>query len=128
MSSLNRLLFSNSIYLSLIQEANLGLPLLTFLYLVHMLGIKRLGVVALTMISFFVRVVLVYKKFGVIWRYPYLSEVLNQLRLSWYVFLSQLKNTLFNNTNMVILGAMAGSVAVEYYVSAEKLMRSLAQL
>lgn len=44
----------------------------------------------------------------------------------WYVFLSQMKITLFSSTNVVILGVMIGPVAVGYYVAAEKIMRALA--
>tara|TARA_R110001606_G_scaffold397485_2_gene574026 strand:- start:2273 stop:3526 length:1254 start_codon:yes stop_codon:yes gene_type:complete len=44
----------------------------------------------------------------------------------WYVFLSQMKITLFSSTNVVILGIMIGPVAVGYYVAAEKIMRALA--
>jgi PST family polysaccharide transporter len=44
----------------------------------------------------------------------------------WYVFLSQMKITLFSSTNVVILGVMTGPVAVGYYVAAEKIMRALA--
>ncbi|AEF53560.1 flippase [Marinomonas posidonica] len=44
----------------------------------------------------------------------------------WYVFLSQMKITLFSSTNVVMLGAMTGPIAVGYYVAAEKIMRALA--
>lgn len=263
MQSLNRSLFSNSFYLALIQAANLGLPLLTFPYLVRVLGIELFGVMALaTAVMHYANVLIDYgfnltatrqvarlqgdavaisclyanvqciklvlamlcalclllvllatewlgsyatlywlvlasvvttalfpvwlfqgleqmrtvsiinvtakllftvgifiwvqtpgdylyapgltlagalvalcwgswlarRQFGLVWFWPDLSQITAQLRQSWFVFLSQLKVTLFSNTNVVILGAVAGPVAVGYYSGAEKLMRALAQL
>lgn len=263
MPSLNQRLFSNSLYLAFIQAANLGLPLLTFPYLVHVLGIKLFGVMALAasvmhyanvlidygfnltatrqaalvrddlqavselyasvqvikmvlivlcsicilivqvttdslegytalywytflgvafsallpvwlfqgmeqirivsilnvaikflftigvflfvhspsdylyvpfltmfgaLSTFLISLLLVRKQFGIIWSAPSVKLVISQLTRSWYVFLSQLKVTLFSNTNIVILGWLVGPVAVGYYASAEKLMRALAQL
>ena len=263
MSSLNARLFSNSFYLALIQAANLGLPLLTFPYLVRILGIELFGVLALAtavmhyanvlidygfnltaarqvaqdrnnreaLSALFSRVQLIklcltmicvtslggvqlftswlgdytllywvvlagvvatalfpvwlfqgmermrtvsilnvatkavftvgifvlvqapedylfspllfllgaiftlllgcylaFKQFDLIWVWPSMPALISQLRESWYVFLSQLKVTLFSNTNVVILGAFAGPVSVGYYAGAEKLMRALAQL
>ncbi len=263
MSSLNQRLFSNSFYLALIQAANLGLPLLTFPYLVRVLGIELFGVLALAtavmhygnvlidygfnltatrdtakvrdvpaeVSSLFCRVqmiklvlasacaaviagvqvftsllseyallywlvflgvvctglfpvwlfqgmermrtasvlnvlskilftigifvfvqtsgdylyvpmltflgalfvlvagtLLAIKEFQLKWYRPSLKTMEQQLRASWYVFLSQLKITLFSNTNVVLLGFWAGPLAVGYYAGAEKLMRALAQL
>lgn len=46
----------------------------------------------------------------------------------WYVFLSQLKITLFSNSNILILGIFAGNIQVGYFSSAEKIIRTLASL
>jgi PST family polysaccharide transporter len=54
------------------------------------------------------------------------QEIRTNLAEGWYVFLSQLKVTLFSSTNIVILGILSGPVAVGYYVGAEKIMRALA--
>jgi PST family polysaccharide transporter len=54
------------------------------------------------------------------------QEIRTSLAEGWYVFLSQLKVTLFSSTNIVILGILSGPVTVGYYVGAEKIMRALA--
>ena len=54
------------------------------------------------------------------------QEICTSLAEGWYVFLSQLKVTLFSSTNIVILGIISGPIAVGYYVGAEKIMRTLA--
>lgn len=45
-----------------------------------------------------------------------------------YIFLSQVKISLFSNSTTVILGFASTSTAVAYYVAAEKLMRALSML
>lgn len=86
----------------------------------------------LTLIGTFLTLMLgsffVIRHFHLRWIWPNRQDILDQLKLSWYMFLSQLKITLFSNTNVVILGVLAGPVAVGYYAGAEKLMRALAQL
>ena len=69
-----------------------------------------------------------WRQFQLAFVKPTFNELCAQLRESWYVFLSQLKITLFSNTNVVILGVLAGPVSVGYYAGAEKLMRALAHL
>ena len=54
------------------------------------------------------------------------NEIKNSLKEGWYVFLSQVKISLFSSTNVVILGVIAGPLAVGYYVAAEKVMRIMA--
>ena len=46
----------------------------------------------------------------------------------FFVFLAQLKILLFSGSNTIILGIIAGSEAVGFYSSAEKLMRAAAQI
>jgi PST family polysaccharide transporter len=69
---------------------------------------------------------LVHFPFGVCFKWPNWLEVRSNLTDGWFVFLSQLKITLFSSTNIVILGIISGPVAVGYYVGAEKIMRALA--
>tara|TARA_R110001583_G_scaffold111063_2_gene260151 strand:+ start:28261 stop:29526 length:1266 start_codon:yes stop_codon:yes gene_type:complete len=69
---------------------------------------------------------LVHGPYGVRFTWPMWQEVRSSLTEGWYVFLSQLKITLFSSTNIVILGFLSGPVAVGYYVGAEKIMRALA--
>ncbi|QUX94546.1 hypothetical protein C0J08_03575 [Marinomonas sp. CT5] len=86
-----------------------------------------LGLIA-NLLVVFVGLYLVVSFFKLCWVAPLFSRVVTQLGTSWYIFLSQLKITLFSNTNVVILGVFAGPVSVGYYVSAEKIMRALALL
>ncbi len=46
----------------------------------------------------------------------------------WYVFLSQLKITLFSNSNILILGIFSGNIHVGYFSSAERIIRTLASM
>ena len=69
---------------------------------------------------------LIHAKYMVSFKWPSFAEVRQCLVDGWFVFLSQMKITLFSSSNIVILGAMSGPVAVGYYVAAEKIMRALA--
>jgi PST family polysaccharide transporter len=69
---------------------------------------------------------LVHGLYGVRFTWSTWQEIRTSLAEGWYVFLSQLKVTLFSSTNIVILGILSGPVAVGYYVGAEKIMRALA--
>lgn len=63
---------------------------------------------------------------------PFASQKYATLKIhfieGWYVFLSQLKITLFSNSNILILGIFAGNIQVGYFSSAEKIIRTLASL
>jgi len=89
--------------------------------------VPMLGLIS-SSLTLFLGLCAAIKFFGLRWRIPLISSVVFQLRISWYVFLSQLKITLFSNTNVVILGFFAGPIAVGYYASAEKIMRALSLL
>jgi PST family polysaccharide transporter len=69
---------------------------------------------------------LVHGLYGVRFTWSTWQEIRTSLAEGWYVFLSQLKVTLFSSTNIVILGILSGPVTVGYYVGAEKIMRALA--
>ena len=71
---------------------------------------------------------LVKKEFQVSFKFQSRAILKIALIEGWYIFLSQLKITLFSNTNTVILGILAGNQAVGYFAAAEKLIRSLASL
>lgn len=53
------------------------------------------------------------------------KDILNQLNKGKFIFLSELKISLFTNTNILILGILAGNQAVGYFSSAEKLARAI---
>jgi len=71
---------------------------------------------------------LVKKEFQTSFKFQPISILKRAFIEGWYIFLSQLKITLFSNTNTVILGIFAGNQAVGYFAAAEKLIRSLASL
>ena len=89
-----------------------------------------LWVPVLTALGFFLSVLvalyLIHVKYQVSFQWPPLAEIRQSLVEGWFVFLSQMKITLFSSSNIVILGMMVGPVAVGYYVAAEKIMRTLA--
>jgi len=57
-----------------------------------------------------------------------ISDLMRYAKDGVLVFLAQLKILLFSSSNIIILGAIAGSEAVGFYSSAEKLMRAVAQI
>jgi PST family polysaccharide transporter len=71
---------------------------------------------------------IVFRDFEVDFRFPSLEALKHQLKEGWYIFISQVSVSLFNNTNIVILGLFTNNTAVGYYSIAEKLMRALAML
>ncbi|WP_137170441.1 flippase [Marinomonas sp. FW-1] len=89
-----------------------------------------LWVPLLTALGFFLSVLfalyLIHVKYKVSFTWPSFVEVRQCLAEGWFVFLSQMKVTLFSSSNIVILGVISGPVAVGYYVAAEKIMRALA--
>ncbi len=65
------------------------------------------------------------KDFNIRFKMQPLSGIIEQLQKSKYVFLSELKISLFTNTNTLILGILAGNHAVGYFSAAEKLARAI---
>lgn len=72
--------------------------------------------------------VIIKKKFGVVFVFQRFENILVYLKEGWHVFLSQLNISLFNQTNVIILGLLTNNTAVGYYSAAEKIMRALAML
>ncbi|MHA3788489.1 flippase [Flavobacterium hauense] len=56
------------------------------------------------------------------------KRVKEQIKMGKYVFLSEFKITLFTNTNVLLLGFLAGNGAVGYFYIAEKLARAIGNL
>lgn len=67
----------------------------------------------------------IWKDFNIKFKIQPLKGILEQLHKSKYVFLSELKISLFTNTNTLILGILAGNHAVGYFSAAEKLARAI---
>ncbi len=57
-----------------------------------------------------------------------LEQIKKQIHIGKYIFLSELKISLFTNTNVILLGFFAGNSAVTYFSGAEKIVRALASL
>ncbi|GGB77466.1 teichoic acid transporter [Flavobacterium suaedae] len=60
-------------------------------------------------------------------RQPF-KKIKKQIILGRYLFLSELKISLFTNTNTLLLGFISGKVTVGYFVSAEKLARAIGNI
>ena len=71
---------------------------------------------------------LVKKEFGVGFELQSIDTIKHHLVEGWYVFLSQLKISLFSSTNIIILGLLTNNTVVGYYSVAEKIMRALAMM
>jgi PST family polysaccharide transporter len=68
------------------------------------------------------------RDFAIKFKMQPLDAIAEQLQKSKYVFLSELKISLFTNTNTLILGFIAGNQAVGYFSAAEKLVRAIGNL
>ncbi|CAA9203754.1 Putative O-antigen transporter [Flavobacterium bizetiae] len=67
----------------------------------------------------------IQRDFNIKFKLQSLKGINEQLHKSKYVFLSELKISLFTNTNTLILGILAGNHAVGYFSAAEKLVRAI---
>jgi len=67
----------------------------------------------------------IYKDFNIKFKIQPLKGIGEQLHKSKYVFLSELKISLFTNTNILVLGILAGNHAVGCFSAAEKLARAI---
>lgn len=56
------------------------------------------------------------------------TRIKEQIKIGKYLFLSEFKITLYTNTNVLLLGFIAGNSAVGYFFSAEKLARAIGNL
>ncbi len=68
------------------------------------------------------------KYFNLSFKRQPLGRIKEQLILGRYLFLSELKISLFTNTNTLLLGFIAGNTAVAYFASAEKLARAIGNI
>lgn len=70
----------------------------------------------------------IWKDFKIKFKIQPWKGITEQLQKSKYIFLSELKISLFTNTNTLILGIIAGNQAVGYFSAAEKLARAIGNL
>jgi PST family polysaccharide transporter len=85
-------------------------------------GLSALGAIAVLFIGWWV----VFRYYEIKFYLPSFKDLQRLLADGVFVFLSQLKISLFSNTNYLILGLFSGPVVVGYYAAAEKMMRALA--
>lgn len=91
-------------YVALLAGANFSVMILAYIYLY-----KKLG--------FFLKFRLVTKK-----------DITTNFRDGFYVFLSQVKITFFNNFNIIIVGILLGNKAVGIFSSADKVIKVLSSV
>jgi len=109
-----KLIFTIAIFVFVKQESNyLYVPLL------NSIGFIIVGVLSLWIIL---------KDFEINFKTPDLEEIKYHLKEGWYIFISQVSITFFNNTNVVILGIFTNNMIVGYYSAAEKLVRVIINL
>lgn len=77
------------------------------------------GVIAVTVVRCFLNVDFIFVSF---------TEFKGFIADGWFVFLSQLKTSLFSHSNTVLLGVFFGSGMVGVFSAAEKLVRAFASL
>ncbi|WP_166921424.1 flippase [Flavobacterium poyangense] len=115
-------------YLSLISKVIFTIALFIFVkeksdyYLVpvfNALGVIFAGIFSL----FYIR-----KDFDIKFKIQSFKSIKEQLNRGKYVFLSELKISLFTNTNTLILGIIAGNQAVGFFSASEKLIRAIGNL
>ena len=71
---------------------------------------------------------IIFKDFGIEFKMPSWKEIKYQLKEGWYIFISQISVSFFNNTNTVVLGLLTNNTIVGYYSAAEKLIRVIINL
>ncbi len=86
--------------------------------------LQSLGVVVASLLS----LVGVVKKMPVKLMFPNIATIWEELKNGWNVFVTLMASTLLNNTNIFILGLLAGNTAVGYYSVADKIVRAFINL
>lgn len=69
--------------------------------------------------------IIIFKKLGIKICKVSLNDIVEQLKDSWHVFLSQLSVSFYTSSNTVILGLFTNNTIVGYYAAAEKLVRAV---
>ncbi|MBA2858831.1 PST family polysaccharide transporter [Methanococcus maripaludis] len=87
--------------------------------ILNSLGYTTAGTLAIIIIS---------SKFKIKYFLPTKGKIYEQLTSGYYIFLSQLKISLFSNSNIFILGLLCGNASVAYFSAAETLIRVLAMM
>ncbi|GAB7217998.1 hypothetical protein OS42_46120 [Dickeya oryzae] len=76
---------------------------------------------ATSVFSGIISLILIYKNKWIVFIMPTRSMVCDQFKDGWHVFISTAAISLYTTSTTVILGIIAGPVAVGYYVAADKI-------
>jgi len=85
------------------------------------LGIQSLGVLLTGVLG----QVAAYRVIAVRFQMPKLAEVADALREGWHLFVSYAAIGLYTNTNVVLVGMLAGTAEAGMFSAAEKLIRAM---
>jgi PST family polysaccharide transporter len=88
------------------------------------LGIQGLGNILAGMAGFIVATRLIH----ISWRIPTLREMTISVREGWHVFISTSAVSLYTNTNIFLVGLIAGDRQAGYFSAADKIIRALQNL
>lgn len=81
-----------------------------------------------SLVSGIISMIIVFKFFKINFVIPKITDISNQLKNGWHLFLSNLFINLYRNANVVILGFLTSPVFVGYYALAEKIIKALQSL
>ncbi|SCX95458.1 polysaccharide transporter, PST family [Flavobacterium anhuiense] len=115
-------------YLNLVTKTVFALAIFVFVtkksdyYLVPVFN--ALGFLSAGVLSLFY----IWKDFKISFKLQSVKGIKEQLNRAKFMFLSELKISLFTNTTTLILGIFAGNQAVGYFSAAEKLARAIGNL
>jgi PST family polysaccharide transporter len=110
----SRLIYTIAIFIFVQSEEDfLFVPLLNFL------SLFIIGIISL---------VVIYKEFGVVLRFPGRKYIFLQFYKGWYLFISHFSINLFTGLNMIILGMVSSNLIVGYYALAEKVVTIIISL
>ncbi len=111
---LSKLIFTIAIFIFVEEEKDFYLvPIFT-----------SIGFIVAGICSLFI----IKKEFNINFKFQPLCNIKFRIIEGWYIFLSQIKISLFSNTNTVVLGLIAGDKAVGYFAAAEKIIRSISSM
>ncbi len=87
-------------------------------------GIQASGPVIAGVIGLWVAIV----RFDVRFRVPRREDCVNALRDGWHLFLTTAAATLYSNTNVFVVGLLAGDLQAGYFAAADKIIRGVLNL
>lgn len=87
--------------------------------ILNSLGYLVIGVIATLIVRY---------RYNVRFRIPKISDLISQYRYSWHLFLSTFSTSIYNTTNIFVLGLVAGDSATGYFNIANTLIRVCASV